>query len=61
MPTGTMANLLGLFALGRATSCSRVLLPAESHVYNDTGDGVSRLMSLQPVRPAMHSCIRVWS
>lgn len=47
-PTGTMANLLGIGALC-ATHGSRVLLPAESHVMNDAGDGLSRLLSLQPV------------
>ena len=48
MPTGTMANLLGVYACARETRCSRVVLPADSHVYNDTGDGLSRLLSLQP-------------
>ena len=49
MPTGTMANMLGLYALTHETGATRVLLPAESHVYNDTGDGVARLLSVQPV------------
>jgi threonine aldolase len=48
-PTGTMANLLGVAALARKHGSPRVLLPAESHIYNDTGDGLSRLMSLQPI------------
>ena len=48
MPTGTMANLLGVFAL-TSHDAPRVILPAESHIYHDTGDGVSRLLSLQPV------------
>ena len=47
-PTGTMANLLGVFAL-TSHDAPRVILPAESHIYHDTGDGVSRLLSLQPV------------
>ena len=51
MPTGTMANLLALGALcsSAGDGAARVLLPHESHVYNDTGDGVSRVLSLQPV------------
>jgi threonine aldolase len=47
-PTGTMANLLGVYCL-TSHEAPRVVLPAESHIYHDTGDGVSRLLSLQPV------------
>lgn len=47
-PTGTMANLLGIFA-HCDHSAPRVILPQESHIYHDTGDGVSRLLSLTPV------------
>ena len=43
-----MANLLGVFA-HCGTDTPRVILPQESHVYHDTGDGVSRLLSLTPV------------
>jgi threonine aldolase len=48
MPTGTMANLLGVYAHCSSSSSStpRVIVPQESHIYHDTGDGVSRLLSL---------------
>ena len=48
MPTGTMANLLGVYA-HCDKAAPRVVLPQESHIYHDTGDGVSRLLSLTPV------------
>ena len=43
MPTGTMANLLGVYA-HCDKAAPRVVLPQESHIYHDTGDGVSRLL-----------------
>lgn len=44
MPTGTLANHLAIRTL--AGKNNRVILQHESHVYNDTGDGVQTLSSL---------------
>ena len=44
MPTGTLANHLAIRAL--AGKNNRVILQHESHVYNDTGDGVQTLSNL---------------
>jgi len=44
MPTGTMANLIAIRK--HAGVNTRVLLQAESHVYNDTGDGAQTLAGL---------------
>ncbi|HEX2516061.1 MAG TPA: aminotransferase class I/II-fold pyridoxal phosphate-dependent enzyme [Chloroflexota bacterium] len=47
LPTGTLANLLAI-----TRHCGRrgqALVPAESHVYRDTGDGVARLGGIQMI------------
>ena len=44
MPTGTMANLIAIRK--HAGGNKRVLLQAESHIYNDTGDGAQTLAGL---------------
>ncbi len=44
MPTGTLANHLAIRTL--AGKSNRVILQHESHVYNDTGDGVQTLSNL---------------
>ena len=47
LPTGTLANLLAV-----TRHCGRrgqALVPAESHVYRDTGDGVARLGGIQMI------------
>jgi threonine aldolase len=51
LPTGTLANHMALRAL--AGDRRRVLVQAESHVYNDTGDGASTLsaLNLVPLAP----------
>jgi threonine aldolase len=51
LPTGTLANHLAL----RRLCCGRprVLVQAEGHVYNDTGDGAARLSGLNLV-PLAH-------
>lgn len=41
LPTGTLANLLAVRQLAREDE--RVLVQAESHLYNDSGDGASVL------------------
>jgi threonine aldolase len=55
LPTGTLANHLALRRL--CTGRPRVLVQAEGHIYNDTGDGASalsglNLVPLAPGRPA---------
>jgi threonine aldolase len=55
LPTGTLANHLALRRL--CAGRPRVLVQAEGHVYNDTGDGATRLSGLNlvplaPGRPA---------
>jgi threonine aldolase len=55
LPTGTLANHLALRRL--CAGRPRVLLSAEGHIYNDTGDGAARLSALNlvplaPGRPA---------
>jgi len=51
MPSGTLANQLALRAL--AGPWKRVVVPQESHVYNDTGDASQTLsaQSLVPLAP----------
>ena len=51
MPTGTLANHLAVRAL--ATSGRRVLVQAESHLYNDCGDCAQTLsgLTLVPLAP----------
>ena len=44
MPSGTLANHLALRAL--AGDRRRVIVPEESHIYNDTGDGCQTLSAL---------------
>ena len=47
LPTGTLANLLAITRhSGRR---GQALVPAESHVYRDTGDGVARLGGIQMI------------
>ena len=45
LPTGTLANLLAITR--HCGTRGQALLPAESHVYRDTGDGVARLSGIQ--------------
>jgi threonine aldolase len=47
LPTGTLANLLAITR--HCGTRGRALLPAESHVYRDTGDGVARLSGIQMI------------
>lgn len=47
LPTGTLANHMALRAL--AGERRRVLVQAESHVYNDSGDGATTLSELNLV------------
>jgi threonine aldolase len=51
MPTGTLANHIALREL--AGTHRKVLLQAESHIYNDTGDGAQTLsgLNLVPLAP----------
>ena len=51
LPTGTLANHLAVRKL--AGSRPRVLVQAESHLYNDTGDGAQALsgLTLLPLAP----------
>ena len=51
MPTGTLANHIALREL--AGKQSRVLVQAESHIYNDSGDCAQRLsgLNLLPLAP----------
>jgi threonine aldolase len=51
MPTGTLANLLAVRALAGHTrgAATRVLVPRTSHLYNDTGDGLTALCGLNMV------------
>ncbi len=51
MPSGTLANQLGLRAL--AGSKRRVIVPEVSHIYNDTGDACQTLsaLTLMPLGP----------
>ena len=52
LPTGTLANLLAVTRhSGRR---GQALVPAESHVYRDTGDGVARLGGIQMIPLAPH-------
>jgi threonine aldolase len=55
MPTGTLANHLAVRAL--AGGPSRVIVQAESHVYQDTGDCVQTLsnITLMPLAPGRAS------
>lgn len=48
MPTGTLANHLAVRALA-GSGRVRVLVPHTSHIYNDTGDGVTALSGLNMV------------
>lgn len=52
LPTGTLANLMAVRTL--AGGPGRVLVQAESHLYNDSGDGASVLagLNLVPLAPA---------
>ena len=45
MPTGTLANHLALRHL--CHSQKRVIVPEQSHIYNDTGDGLEKLSGLK--------------
>lgn len=45
MPTGTLANHLALRHL--CNSQQRVILPEQSHIYNDTGDGLEKLSGIK--------------
>ena len=45
MPTGTLANHLVLRHL--CTTQQRVVLPEQSHIYNDTGDGLEKLSGIK--------------
>ena len=45
MPTGTLANHLALRHL--CQSQKRVIVPEQSHIYNDTGDGLEKLSGLK--------------
>jgi threonine aldolase len=47
LPTGTLANLLAVRTL--AGTDRRVLVQAESHLYNDSGDGATELAGLNLV------------
>lgn len=47
VPTGTLANLLAVRGLAGADR--RVIVQAESHLYNDSGDGASTLCGLNLV------------
>jgi threonine aldolase len=47
VPTGTLANHLAIRAL--AQGASRVIVPAESHIYNDSSDCVEALSHLNLV------------
>jgi threonine aldolase len=47
LPTGTLANLLAITR--HCGTRGQAILPAESHVYRDTGDGVARLGGLQMI------------
>ncbi|MBK8283793.1 MAG: DegT/DnrJ/EryC1/StrS family aminotransferase [Ahniella sp.] len=47
VPTGTLANHLAIRTL--AGNRRRVLVQAESHLYNDSGDGASTLSGLNLV------------
>jgi threonine aldolase len=47
LPTGTLANLLAITR--HCGTRGQALLPAESHVYRDTGDGVARLSGIQMI------------
>ena len=51
MPTGTLANHLAMRAL--AGERRRVIVPHESHIYNDTGDAAQTLsnLTLLPLGP----------
>lgn len=51
MPSGTLANLLAVRRL--AGPRRRVIVQAESHLYNDTGDGAEQLaqLTLLPLSP----------
>jgi threonine aldolase len=51
MPTGTLANHLAVRALAgeRHGAGFRVLLPATSHIYNDTGDALTALSGMNMV------------
>ena len=47
MPTGTLANHLAIRALCGAKP--RAVVPEQSHLYNDTGDGVTQLSGINLV------------
>jgi threonine aldolase len=51
LPTGTLANHLAVRTLARGEG--RVLVQAESHLYNDSGDGATALsgLNLVPLAP----------
>jgi threonine aldolase len=55
LPTGTLANHLALRRL--AAGRPRALVSAEGHIYNDTGDGATRLsaLNLVPLAPGRPS------
>jgi threonine aldolase len=47
LPTGTLANLLAITR--HCGTRGQAIVPAESHVYRDTGDGVARLGGIQMI------------
>jgi threonine aldolase len=47
LPTGTLANLLAITR--HCGTRGQAILPAESHVFRDTGDGVARLGGIQMI------------
>ncbi len=51
LPTGTLANHLAVRALAQDSRGAgvRVLVPATSHLYNDSGDGLTALSGLNTV------------
>ena len=66
MPTGTLANHLAVRALARTRG--RVLVQAESHLYNDSGDCAQTLsgLNLVPLAPGratftLEDAERAWS
>lgn len=64
VPTGTLANHLAVRTL--AGQGRRVLVPAESHLYNDSGDGATVLsgLNLVPLAPGRATLdvddVRTW-
>jgi threonine aldolase len=59
MPSGTLANQLAVRRLAGARR--RVIVQAESHLYNDTGDGASQLSQLTLLALAPGQATVTWS